>query len=151
MKLFHFDIHIGKHRVLVQSRDIFNNSITGENIAPGAVTAEKIAPKSVGHEQLAPEAVEDLTRLEGELQELINNASHATNAANDAAELANEKAQELDSMDATLEGMVVTITNRHGESRQLNMTDAMEAWLDAAVAEITPQMIRGWFYDEETE
>lgn len=74
MKLFHFDIHIGKHRVLVQSRDIFNNSITGEKIAPGAVTAEKIAPGSVGHEQLAPEAVADLTRLEGELQELINGA-----------------------------------------------------------------------------
>lgn len=85
MKLFHFDIHIGKHRVLVQSRDIFNNSITGENIAPGAVTAEKIAPGSVGHEQLAPEAVEDLTRLEGELQELVEEARAAAGDARDAA------------------------------------------------------------------
>lgn len=68
------DLHLGHKVPLVEGDDIRDKSITGENIAPGAVTAEKIAPGSVGHEQLAPEAVEDLTRLEGELAELINGA-----------------------------------------------------------------------------
>lgn len=85
--------------MLVQSRDIFNNSITGENIAPGAVTAEKLAPGSVGHEQLAPEAVEDLTRLEGELQglteEIARKIEEAEALAREIAELKGTINEEL--------------------------------------------------------
>ena len=92
-KLFEFDVHIGDWRVLVQNRDIGRGAIGSKHIADDAVTNDKIAPGAVGHEQLAPEAVEDLSRLEGELQGLIDDAGRAEVSANEAAQSANEAAQ----------------------------------------------------------
>lgn len=71
MKLFEYDVHIGEHRVLCQTRDIRDGAITTPKIADEAVTADKLAPGSVGRKQLAPCAVEDLTALQAELQGII--------------------------------------------------------------------------------
>jgi len=77
----HEDLHLGHKIPLVERDDIRDGAITSEKIADEAVTAEKIAPGAVGHEQLAPEAITDLSRLESELQGLVE---EARNAAGDA-------------------------------------------------------------------
>lgn len=43
-RLFEFDVHIGKWRTLIGTRDIQNGSVTAKHLAPGAITAEKIKP-----------------------------------------------------------------------------------------------------------
>ena len=95
MKLFEYDVHIGEYRVLCQTRDLRDGAITTPKIADEAVTAEKLAPGSVGHEQLAPEAVEDLTRLERELQGLVEEARAAAGDARDAAAAMLERILEI--------------------------------------------------------
>lgn len=44
MKIFNYDIHLGKFRVLVQSRDLNNQAVTTEKMADGSVTPRKLHP-----------------------------------------------------------------------------------------------------------
>lgn len=60
-KLFEFVEHIGKWRVLVQTRDIQNGAVTTPKLADGAVTAEKIQDGAVTNEKLADGAVDTRT------------------------------------------------------------------------------------------
>ena len=60
-KLFEFVEHIGKWRVLVQTRDIQNGAVTTAKLADGAVTAEKIQDGAVTNEKLADGAVDTRT------------------------------------------------------------------------------------------
>lgn len=99
MKLFEYDVRIGEHRVLCQTRDLRDGAITTPKIADEAVTAEKLAPGSVGHEQLAPKAVADLSRLENELQgltaEIARKIEEAEALAREIAELKGTINEEL--------------------------------------------------------
>lgn len=56
-KLFEFIEHIGKWRVLVQTRDIQNGAITSRHIVDDAVTTEKIGDGEVKSGNIAPKAV----------------------------------------------------------------------------------------------
>lgn len=47
MKLFEYDIHLGRHKVLVQTRDIADEAISSQKIANKAVTREKLADEVV--------------------------------------------------------------------------------------------------------
>lgn len=57
MKLFEFDQHIGKWRVLVQTRDISNGAVTSAKIALQAILTELIADLAVTTAKLADESV----------------------------------------------------------------------------------------------
>ena len=77
MRLFEFDIHLGRWRVLVQERDIQSGAIKSHHIAPDAITERVIAdnaiqnrhiqnesidgrcfaPGAITHEKLAPECI----------------------------------------------------------------------------------------------
>ncbi len=56
-KLFEFIEHIGRYRVLVQSRDIQNGAIKSVHITSEAITTEKIADKAVTTEKIADRSV----------------------------------------------------------------------------------------------
>lgn len=60
-KLFEFVEHIGKWRVLIQTRDIQNGAVTTAKLADGAVTTEKLADEAVTNEKLADGAVDTRT------------------------------------------------------------------------------------------
>ena len=57
LKLFEYVEHIGRWRVLVQTRDIQNGAVTTAKIADSAVETAKIADSAVTTEKLAPESV----------------------------------------------------------------------------------------------
>lgn len=59
MKIFEFIQHIGKYRVLVNTRDIANGAVTGEKIAQRVIDWAHIAIKSIRNEHLADAAVDD--------------------------------------------------------------------------------------------
>lgn len=61
MKLFNFDIHLGKWRVLVQTRDINDKAITGRKIADRAIDWCHIIAKAIRNEHIADEAVDTRT------------------------------------------------------------------------------------------
>lgn len=56
-KLFEFVEHIGKWRVLVQTRDIQNGAVTTAKLADDAVTNEKIKDGAVTNEKIADNSV----------------------------------------------------------------------------------------------
>lgn len=56
-KLFEFVEHIGKWRVLVQTRDIQNGAVTTAKLADDAVTTEKIKNGAVTNEKIADNSV----------------------------------------------------------------------------------------------
>lgn len=56
-KLFEFVEHIGKWRVLVQTRDIQNGAVTTAKLADDAVTTEKIKDGAVTNEKIADNSV----------------------------------------------------------------------------------------------
>ncbi|MBP3776756.1 MAG: hypothetical protein J6I37_07200 [Prevotella sp.] len=64
-KLFEFVEHIGKWRVLVQTRDIQNGAVTTAKLADGAVTSEKLADNIITNEKLADGAVDSRALAEG--------------------------------------------------------------------------------------
>lgn len=61
MKLFNFDIHIGKWRVLVQTRDINDKAITGSKIADRVIDWFHIKPKAIRNEHIDDGAVNTRT------------------------------------------------------------------------------------------
>lgn len=61
MKLFNFDIHIGKWRVLVQTRDIADKAITGEKIKGRVIDWFHIIVKAIRNENIADKAVDSRT------------------------------------------------------------------------------------------
>lgn len=58
MRLFQFDIHLGKYRVLIGTRDIQNGAVTTRCIADGAVTTEKIQDGAVTGKKIADKTIE---------------------------------------------------------------------------------------------
>lgn len=64
-KLFEFVEHIGKWRVLIQTRDIRNGAVTTEKIADGAVTSEKMQDNIITNDKLADGAVENRNIADG--------------------------------------------------------------------------------------
>ena len=56
-KLFEFVEHIGKWRVLVQTRDIQNGAVTTAKLADGAVTTEKLADNVITNDKIADGAI----------------------------------------------------------------------------------------------
>ena len=64
-KLFEFVEHIGKWRVLVQTRDIQNGAVTTAKLADGAVTTEKLADNVITNEKIADGAIESRNIAEG--------------------------------------------------------------------------------------
>jgi len=65
MKLFNFDIHIGKWRVLVQTRDIADKAVTGEKLADRIIKAWHIAKKTIKNEHIDDAAVDSRTIKKG--------------------------------------------------------------------------------------
>ena len=65
MKLFNFDIHIGKWRVLVQTRDIADKAVTGSKIADRVIDWFHIIKKAIRNEHIADEAVDARTIKKG--------------------------------------------------------------------------------------
>lgn len=61
MKLFNFDIHLGKWRVLVQTRDINDKAITGRKIADRVIDWFHILANAIRNEHIADEAVDTRT------------------------------------------------------------------------------------------
>ena len=61
MKLFNFDIHIGKWRVLVQTRDVADKAVTGSKIADRAVNWFHIIKKAVRNEHIDDSSVDART------------------------------------------------------------------------------------------
>lgn len=61
MKLFNFDIHLGKWRVLVQTRDINDKAITGSKIADRVIDWLHIKTKAIRSEHIADKTVNDRT------------------------------------------------------------------------------------------
>lgn len=57
MKLFHFHEHIGKFRVLIQTRDINDKAITGRKIADRVIDWFHIIKKAIRNEHIADKAV----------------------------------------------------------------------------------------------
>lgn len=57
MSLFNFETHIGRWRVLLQTRDIHNKAVTEDKLADEAVTEEKLADEAVTERSLANDAV----------------------------------------------------------------------------------------------
>lgn len=114
-KLFEFIEHIGRYRVLVQSRDIQNgaiksshivdDAITTEKLADGAVNAEKIAANavtgnkiqndSIGSEQIAPNAV-----TSNKLQDESIGSEHIAPGSVTREKLAPEAVSDLDNATA---------------------------------------------------
>ena len=58
MRLFNFDIHIGKWRVLVQTRDINDKAVTGNKIADRAINWFHIIAKAIRNDNLANKSVD---------------------------------------------------------------------------------------------
>ena len=69
MKLFNYDIHIGKFRVLVQTRDINDKAVTSEKIADRAVRWWHIAKKAIRNEHIDDEAVDERTIKKGAVKD----------------------------------------------------------------------------------
>lgn len=65
MKLFNFDIHIGKWRVLVQTRDIADKAVTGTKIADHVIGWWHIIKKAIRNEHIADGAVDSRTIADG--------------------------------------------------------------------------------------
>lgn len=61
MKLFNFDIHIGRWRVLVQTRDIAERAITAGKIAERAIQWFHIALRAIRNEHIDDQAVDTRT------------------------------------------------------------------------------------------
>lgn len=61
MKLFNFDVHIGKWRVLVQTRDIADGAVTSSKIAKRAIQWWHIALRAIRNEHIADGAVDART------------------------------------------------------------------------------------------
>lgn len=85
-KLFEYVEHIGKWRVLIQTRDIKNgavtteklsdNSITNEKLADGSITGDKLRDDSVSGEKLADGSVSSEKLADGAIsgEKLADNA-----------------------------------------------------------------------------
>ena len=93
MRLFDFDIHIGRWRVLIQSRDIQNGAIKSPHIAPEAVTTAKIGDGEVKAINIAPRAVTNEKLHEGCItgDEVEHDAVIPGKIANDAVQTRNIK------------------------------------------------------------
>lgn len=65
MKLFNFDVHIGKWLVLVQTRDIADEAVTSSKIAKRAIQWWHIALRAIRNEHIADEAVDARTLAKG--------------------------------------------------------------------------------------
>lgn len=65
MKLFNFDVHIGKWRVLVQTRDIADKAVTGSKIADRVIDWWHIVKKSIRNEHVDDGAVDSRTIGDG--------------------------------------------------------------------------------------
>lgn len=64
MRLFNFDIHIGKWRVLVQTRDIADKAVTGRKIADRVIDWLHIMKKAIRNEHIDDDAVDTRTIAE---------------------------------------------------------------------------------------
>lgn len=65
MKLFNFDIHIGKWRVLVQTRDIADKAVTGSKILDRVIDWFHIKKKAIRNEHIDDGAVDARTIKKG--------------------------------------------------------------------------------------
>ena len=79
-KLFEFVEHIGKYRVLVQTRDIQNGAVKTAKIADGAVTADKIGDGEVKNRNIASKAVTRDKIDDNAITELLGLMDEFTNA-----------------------------------------------------------------------
>ncbi len=85
-KLFEFVEHLGKWRVLIQTRDIQNGAVTTAKLADGSITGEKIQDDAITGEKLADGAVDTRTIADEAItNEKIRDGAVTSTKLNDGA------------------------------------------------------------------
>lgn len=171
MKLFHLDVHIGKWRVLVQTRDIAEKAVTGSKIADRVIDWYHIIKKAIRNEHIDDDAVDERTIKNGSVQ-----TRHVADGAITPEKLSNRIVPELidpllkplRKKDADLQNQIdaiqdhgIAVSNEFGNNSHIGisqkaLTEAVNAiW--KKIESITGESLHGisltvnptYFIDEE--
>lgn len=171
MKLFNFDIHIGKWRVLVQTRDIADKAVTGSKILDRVIDWFHISKKAIRNEHIDNNAVDSRTIADGSVTTpKISNKAVTPDKFSDKVmtEFINPLLEPLRKKDADLQNQIdaiqehgIAVSNEFGDNpyigvSQKALTEAVNAIWNK-IESITGESLHGlsmtinptYFIDEE--
>ena len=134
MKLFHFYEHIGKFRVLIQTRDINDKAITGRKIADRVIDWFHIIKKAIRNEHIDDGAVNTRTLADYAVttKKLVTDAVQTRNIKNKAVtpeKVSDDFFAPLRAKDADLQNQIdsleiagVAVSNEFGDDSHISVS-----------------------------